>query len=157
MKAAGINPLAHYLSSGKAEGRKSFLLGFDGDTGKADPLVNAAFYDRQLGATLLPAGTAADAQAAESYNATGWRSGLNPDAWFDTSYYLSHNPDVARAGINPLQHYEAAGWKEGRDPSAQFSTAKYLGAYADVRQAGINPLTHYITAGQGEERTAYSV
>ena len=40
----------------------------------------------------------------------------NPD--FDASYYLSHNPDVAQAGVDPLAHYLTTGWKEGRDPNA---------------------------------------
>jgi len=53
---------------------------------------------------------------------------LNPDAFFDTRYYLAHNPDIAAVRIDPLEHYERYGWHEGRDPSAQFSTNKYLAA-----------------------------
>jgi hypothetical protein len=34
--------------------------------------------------------------------------------------YLAHNPDIAVAGVNPLQHYEQSGWLEGRNPSAGF-------------------------------------
>ena len=42
--------------------------------------------------------------------------------WFDTSGYLSHYPDVAAAGINPLQHYhDSAGRKAAirRQPSTR--------------------------------------
>ena len=152
--AAGLNPLVHYLSYGQSEGRTAFL---SGTTAPADLLVNAAYYDRQLGATLIPAGVAGQQQAAASYDATGWQKGLNPDAFFDTSYYLGHNPDVAAAHINPLLHYEQYGWTEGRDPSAQFSTHKYLAAYADVKAAGIDPLLHYVTYGQAEGRAALAV
>ena len=154
VRAAGINPLLHYITNGQAEGR---LAALTGPAAPADPLVNAAFYDRQLGATLLPTGIAAAQQAAASYDATGWQKGLNPNAWFSTSYYLSHNPDVASAHIDPLLHYENFGWKEGRDPSAVFSTTRYLTAYADVKAAGLDPLLHFVAYGQGEGRTAFTV
>ncbi len=148
--AAGADPLQHFMAYGQGEGRASFLTG---GAAAADPLVDAAYYDRQLGATLIPGGTAGAQQAASSYDAAGWRLGLNPDALFDTRYYLAHNPDVAAARINPLLHYEAYGWKEGRDPSAAFSTGKYLAAYADVKTAGIDPLLHYVAYGRNEGRS----
>ena len=151
--AARLNPLLHFLAAGRAEGRTAPL---SGPSAPADPLIQAAFYDRQLGATLIPTGPAAEAQAAGDYLATGWTRGLNPDAYFDTKYYLSRNPDIARAGVNPLLHYETNGWKEGRDPSAQFSTSKYLAAYGDVRAANVNPLLHFITSGQAEGRIAFT-
>lgn len=46
----------------------------------------------------------------------GYRLGLNPSAAFDTDWYLSANPDVANAGLNPLIHYLRAGRFEGRLP-----------------------------------------
>ena len=154
VKAAGLNPLAHYLGKGWAEGRMAFLTG---QTAAADPLVDAAFYDKQLGATLIPTGPAAQRQAAWSYDASGWQKGLNPGAFFDTAYYLGHNPDVAAARINPLTHYEQHGWREDRDPSARFSTRKYLAAYGDVERAGVDPLLHFVVNGQAEGRAAFSV
>lgn len=33
---------------------------------------------------------------------------------FDSGAYLAANPDVARAGVDPLQHYLAHGLSEGR-------------------------------------------
>ena len=153
VRAAGLDPLLHFLTYGQAEGRKPLLVG---GTATADPLVDAAYYDKQLGATLIPPGTAGAQQAAASYASTGWQTGLNPDAWFDTKYYLAHNPDVAAAHVNPLQHYETYGWREHRDPSAIFSTDKYLAAYADVRAAGVNPLLHFVQYGQAENRKAFT-
>ena len=47
-------------------------------------------------------------------------------AFFDSHGYLAVNPDVAAAGINPLDHYHQFGWHEGRDPSANFDTTLYL-------------------------------
>jgi len=152
VKAARLDPLLHYMSYGRSEGRIAFL---PGGTAATDPLVNAAFYDKQLGATLIPEGVAAQQQAAASYHATGWQKGLNPDAFFDTKYYLSHNRDVAAAHLDPLLHYEQYGWHEGRDPSVQFSTHKYLAAYSDVKTVGIDPLLHYVQYGQAEGRIAF--
>ena len=154
VRAAGIDPLQHYLASGQAEGRAAFL---SGGSAAADPLVNAAYYDPQLGATLIPTGAGAAQQAAYSYETTGWTKGLNPDAYFNTAYYLSHNPDVAAAHIDPLLHYETSGWKEGRDPSAQIGTNKYLAATAHVKAAGVDPLLHYVEYGQAEGRHAFAV
>ena len=153
VRASGINPLLHYLLYGRGEGRIEFI---SGGAVQADPLIDANYYDRQLGATLVPTGTAAERQAASSYGDTGWKRGLNPDAFFDTKYYLDHNPDVAAANYDPLKHYEQYGWHEGRDPSAQFSTSKYLAAYSDVRAAGINPLEHFLLYGHTEGRIAAS-
>ncbi|MGI4950360.1 MAG: hypothetical protein ACRYGM_00995 [Janthinobacterium lividum] len=154
VRAAGLNPLLHYMVSGRYEGRQPALTG---GLAPADPLIDAATYNRQLGATLIPTGTAAQQQAAYGYDSTGWLAGLNPDAWFDTKYYLAHNPDVAAARIDPLRHYETSGWREGRDPSAQFSTRKYLAANPDVASAGLDPLLHYVAFGRAEGRAALAV
>ena len=154
VKAAGVDPLLHYLVAGQAEGRTAFL---SGGAAAADPLVSAGYLDPQLGATLVPVGVGAAQQAASAYHGGGWLSGENPDAWFDTAYYLAHNPDVAAAHVDPLLHYENFGWLEGRNPSAAFSTNKYLAAYADVRAAHVDPLLHYVLNGQAEGRTAFTV
>ncbi len=77
LNAASVDPLRHYLGYGQSEGRMAFL---SGGTATADLLVNATFYDKQLGATLIPTGVAGQQQAAASYDATGWQKGLNPRA-----------------------------------------------------------------------------
>lgn len=151
VQAAGLDPLLQYLQSGQGAGRIAFL---SGGTALVDPLIDAAYYNRQIGATLIPTGTAAQQQAAAAYGLSGWRQGLNPDAFFDTNYYLSHNPDVAAAHLDPVKHYEQYGWREGRDPSKQFSTTKYLATYSDVRAAGLDPLVHFLVYGQAEGRVA---
>lgn len=62
---------------------------------------------------------------------------------FDLDWYLSKNPDVAEAGIDPLQHFLSSGWKEGRDPHPFFSVTWYLNNNPDVAISGVDPLTHY--------------
>ena len=152
--AAGVDPLVHYFQFGQAEGRVGYVTG---GVAAADPLVVARYYDAQLGATLVPGGATGAAQAAWNYANGGWQRGLNPDAYFNTAYYLAQNPDVAAAHVDPLLQYEQYGWKEGRNPSALFSTNKYFAAYSDVRAAGVDPLVHYLTFGMAEGRQAFSV
>jgi uncharacterized repeat protein (TIGR01451 family) len=151
--AAHVDPLLHYIQFGQHEGRMSFIAP---GTAAADPLINTAYYDKQLGATLDPTGTAAAQQAAYSYATTGWQQGLNPDQFFNTAYYLAHNPDVAAAHVDPLLHYELFGWKEGRNPSALFDTNAYLNANPDVKAAGVDPLLHYVQYGQAEGRAIFA-
>ena len=75
-----------------------------------------------------------------------------PVAGFDRAYYLAHNPDIAQAGIDPLQHYEQFGWREGRDPNAVFHVAYYLNQNPDIVAGGIEPLQHYEQHGWLEGR-----
>jgi len=71
---------------------------------------------------------------------------------FDAAWYLKHYPDVAEAGIDPLQHFLARGVAEGRQPSPLFDTTWYRLQYADVAASGINPLLHFLCQGAVEGR-----
>jgi hypothetical protein len=73
---------------------------------------------------------------------------------FSESYYLSKNPDVAAAGIDPAEHYYHSGWREGRNPNSAFDTRYYLESNDDVLKAGLNPFWHYLAAGRKEQRAA---
>jgi hypothetical protein len=79
------------------------------------------------------------------------------NALFDALFYLSQNPDVLQAGVDPLFHYNVVGFHEGRDPNAFFDTSGYLGANGDVRAAGINPLDHFHQFGWKEGRDPSAV
>ena len=52
--------------------------------------------------------------AAGHYLNEGWREGKDPSEFFSTAEYLSANPDVRAAEINPLVHFEKFGRREGR-------------------------------------------
>ncbi len=71
---------------------------------------------------------------------------------FDPGFYLKENPDVASAGMNPLEHFLRSGAKEGRKPSPLFDPQYYLSTYTDVAAAGMNPLVHFIRSGATEGR-----
>ena len=71
---------------------------------------------------------------------------------FDPTFYLTNNPDVAAAGVDPFTHYMEIGWQESRDPNKYFSSFQYLVLNADVLKANLNPLTHYSLFGVREFR-----
>ncbi len=67
---------------------------------------------------------------------------------FDVAFYLAHNPDVARAGIDPLRHFCELGWRELRAPSVDFDVWWYWASHLDPSRETINPLVHYALVGQ---------
>ena len=71
---------------------------------------------------------------------------------FDRAGYLQRYPDVAEAGIDPVEHYVVHGTAEGRDPCDLFSTAYYLESNQDVAASRINPLRHFCEHGWREGR-----
>lgn len=67
---------------------------------------------------------------------------------FDREYYLRNNPDVAAAGIDPLQHYLTHGAAERRQPHPLFDPEHYMAACPGARNAA-NPLLHFLETGRG--------
>ena len=94
-------------------------------TAAGNPLFDAAYYMAQYGAEV----TASGLDPYTHFLRIGAAERHNPDAWFDTSFYLAQNPDVAAAGINPLLHYEADGWRQNRAPSLLFSATSFLATH----------------------------
>ena len=144
---AGVDPLTHYETYGKKERRLPFDAGATTPTPTPTPTPTHAYWG-------------ADADKPDGFNA---------------AYYLSHNPDVAAAHIDPLQHYETYGKKEGRlpyDPTVtavtnhsyygadatqpdNFNALYYLDHNADAAASGLDPLTHYETIGKAQGRLAF--
>ena len=108
--AAGLNPLLHYLGSGRTEGRPISPV--------ADPELVARIsasdvFDAEWYRATQAPDVALD-QAARHYLQEGAARGLSPGPLFDGPWYLANNPDVAAAGLNPLLHYLDSGRAEGR-------------------------------------------
>ncbi len=75
---------------------------------EASGLFDAAFYKKHYG-------VAQDGLA--HYLAQGWREGVDPGPEFSTDRYLKDYPDVAAAGICPLEHYVVYGKGNRTAPS----------------------------------------
>src|SRR5882757_9167118 len=69
---------------------------------------------------------------------------ISESEFFDAEWYLTANPDVRSAGLDPVRHYLDFGAGEGKKPGPVFDGEEYLAAHADVAAAGINPLVHYL-------------
>lgn len=142
--SAELNPLVHFLQTGAAEGRD------------VAPSAHAvAYYDRSIGWTPEPSASEISEPAASEH--TRWAEEHEYQrricsAEFDKDFYLTINPDVFEAGVDPLTHFLQNGWLEGRDPNAYFSVRGYLDANVDVAEARINPFFHFLAAGRSEGR-----
>src|ERR1700712_4420572 len=71
---------------------------------------------------------------------------------FDPNFYLTSNPDIAAAAIDPLDHFFHYGFQEGRRPNPYFDPLWYLNTNIDVREADTQPLLHYAMHGDKESR-----
>lgn len=71
---------------------------------------------------------------------------------FDAPFYSEQNPQIVRAGIDPLFHFVTSGACEGHNPNPLFDTSYYLKMNPGVAKAGINPLARYLLYGSREGR-----
>jgi glycosyltransferase involved in cell wall biosynthesis len=79
----------------------------------------------------------------------GAAKGLRPSPYFDPAYYLQANPDVAKAGLNPLVHYLGSGAAEMRRPAREFDARFYVTQLAsEEQQVCSNALAHYYEHGK---------
>jgi hypothetical protein len=130
--AATGNPDAQLVYTAAITATYYLVAGAAGDTGTGS-------YQLSLAAMTPPSvGTGDPGRGAETS--------------FDASYYMSHNPDVAAAGIDAQLHYDQWGWREGRNPDSIFNTSWYLQQNPDVAAAGIDPLLHFELYGWKEGR-----
>lgn len=143
---SGLDPLEHYLSIGRLQGRTIY-------SAIGDTIVNG--FDQEYYLLANPAVASSGMSAMDHYLTIGWKLGLRPNAYFDPTYYISHNADVALSGEEPLTHFMSIGWQEGRDPGPMFDVSSYLAANPDVAASGVNPLTHFLTVGIYEGRLSF--
>ncbi|MEM6913050.1 MAG: hypothetical protein AAF511_03640 [Pseudomonadota bacterium] len=136
---AGMNPLIHYLKSGRDEERAVRFSRLN----EANPLVlsdepelaalirydiDRAYYFEQVN-DLQRLGV----DPAVHYVRLGWRLGIDPCANFSNDGYLADHLDVAAADIPPFCHYTSVGRQEGRAVrlSAGIGTSKRFAALSD--------------------------
>lgn len=66
---------------------------------------------------------------------------------FQADWYLGNNPDVAEAGMDPLEHYFKFGEAEGRWPNPYFDPKYYLSIAPGARKSDGPALLHYREKG----------
>lgn len=62
---------------------------------------------------------------------------------FDSEFYLKVNPDVAKAGLDPISHYIKHGVKENRNPSECFDLEVYKSRNSEVDFKQIEPVFYF--------------
>ncbi len=131
VRAAGTDPLLHYASRGEREGRRPCLI--------FDPAWYAAHH------------AVGEEELALAHFLRNRRSGtVRGLALFDPGFYLDAYPDIACAGMDPLEHYLVQGFREGRRPFAAFDPFFYRDRY--LRDwPEVNPLLHYLGPGRVNE------
>ncbi|MFN3350802.1 hypothetical protein [Pseudorhodoplanes sp.] len=117
VKAAGVDPLVHYVEFGCREGRDPH------------PLFDTAWYL----STYHDAGPSG-LNPLVHYLHVGAQQGYDHSPLFDTRWYARQNPDAR--GWNPLLHFIRCGNAQGRDPHPLFRSRTYASSNPRVQAAG---------------------
>ncbi len=176
----GIDPMAHYLRYGEAEGRYP------------SPWFNPGWYravyqvppDRcALEHFLVHRATGRFLPSAALYLVplmSPWRedvaAGIDPfdhyltqmdvrerellpdlpllqrSGLIDTQYYRINPSDRYEAELDPVLHYVRFGWWRGLRPNTVFDPEWYGESNPAIAYLGINPLVHYILEGEAANR-----
>jgi hypothetical protein len=173
---AGIDPVAHYLRYGEAEGRFPSPW--------FNPLWYRTVYDfpapqSALEHFLAHRATGRFLPCPELYlvpRSPPWRDAvatgadpfdryltdiespeheLLPDlaliqssGLIDPLYFRINPVEAHEAELDPALHYSRFGWRVGLRPSTVFDPAWYAETNPETSHLGINPLTHYILQGE---------
>jgi len=129
VSACGINPLAHFVIAGGAEGRSPH------------PLFDSAWY-----LTRYPDVAAARVNPLAHYLRTGAREARDPHPLFSAAYYRSQVRHTGSAAFEPLQHYVTHGVFEERSPHPLFDPQYYVETYGHVL-TDVDPFVHFLEVG----------
>lgn len=129
----GIEPLYHYITTGKSENRK--IKDSDRKTG-----------DKTIGPTIDPL-SPKQREVLLSQESAYIADYIEDD--FDDEFY---EQNYSFEGKSALEHYVLSGWKDGNDPCEWFSSASYLKLNPDVRKLKQNPFFHFLKSGRKENR-----
>ena len=180
VKQTGINPLFHFSEYGWKEGRNpsplfetNFYIESNPDVkdNNVNPLTHFLLFGIREGRkprhsieenypekSILPTDSQNGLDNFFNYNILEEdKKIIEQSNYFDRKYYLTKNPDILQAGIDPIIHFCNHGWREGRNPNPNFNISFYLDTYEDIKVKNINPLVHYIKYGQAEKRLTKAI
>ena len=86
-----------------------------------------------------------------------FRSGIDPNPFFDSDWYLRENKDLSGSDIDPLMHYVTFGENEGRKPNPLFDPFTYVNNYPELFKHTGTLLSHYISSGIKQGRVAAEI
>jgi hypothetical protein len=177
--AAGLNPFAHYVVYGAAEGRTPrpdeaiiapselfdpsyYLIGAP-DVGEHgdDPLIHFCLYGWREGRKPNPyfdpvwyrrthlAGVPQPMNPLAHFVLHGEARDLPPCAWFDTGWY--RRTYRLAAGASPLRHYLAHRRSQRFSPTPWFDHVFYLREHAERIGPNRDPFAHFLVHGAGQD------
>ena len=129
----GLDPLAHYIESGEAEGRWPCRI------------LDPAWYGASHG--IKPGGGVVLAH----FMRRGMAEGQQPNPFFDPYFYMAQNPDLPRDFRTAIMHYLGQGYTEARPVSAEFDGPWYR-AYYKIGNC-VDPIYHYASVGRASGHT----
>lgn len=127
---AGMNPLLHYVTFGRDEGRD------------VPPSRIAHLIPNAKSADVVDQAQQLERDAAEIADE------------IDFAFYCAISNRAFETPHGAARHYLQIGWEQGLDPTPHFSTRAYLSHYPDISDASIPPFLHYVRAGRAEGRLA---
>lgn len=118
---AGINPLWHYVTTGRAEGRVFRLAPEKSEDRKVEkaeyePFFDAGYYSRQLGIEFSDKSTALD-----HFIAHGDLALVDPHPAFSSEFYHMTYLRTSQIKDSPLLHFIREGRKQGNLPNPMLS------------------------------------
>ncbi|NDU99425.1 glycosyltransferase [Pseudoroseicyclus tamaricis] len=149
---AGLNPLAHYVLTGRAEGRSAWLSHWRQDGATKLEASHLALVSPQFDSAHYAAGLPEELRAlgpqalAAHFLMVGWREGRDPNPNFSIADYLCLNPDVAEAGVNPFLHYLQVGHAEQRRLHSPLEEAAPDSPRPEVSQEDLANIAPYFDA-----------
>jgi hypothetical protein len=110
---AGLNPLWHFVTTGRAEGRATRLVAKQ-EMGEPLPReVARKFFDANFYASKLGTHFASEDEALEHFLASGDRGLIDPSPHFSAEYYFLNVMKTPRVSESPLSHFVRKGRKAG--------------------------------------------
>jgi glycosyltransferase involved in cell wall biosynthesis len=146
-------PQGHWTSkfiiSAKDEKRKRRLRRiFDAPhAGRAESLNSDATIP-DSGASLEKRDSSQETAANNRLSAAEAMSLLGASGLFLRDWYLETYPDIAEAGVNPLEHFYLWGFSSGRRPNPYFDPTWYMIEHNISIDNYENPLLHYFLFGE---------
>ena len=141
--------LIHFLDVGSQEGRAAnseyfttqpeIEIQYDAET-----LAISNHFDKEFYNQNLEANEPLILDPIMHYRSVGWREARNPNSWFDVTFYVGNNSDVAGANVEPLYHFLRWGALEGRLPNK-------IGEFPESILRQDNVITDYISSEFDEE------
>jgi hypothetical protein len=180
VRQVGIDPLAHYLRYGEAEGRYPspwfnpawYRLVYDVPAGQSalehfllqrttgQFLPCAALYlvphlppwrdDPASG--IDPFDQYLTAMLVPEHELLPDLTQIQPAGLFDAMYYRINPFGPYEDELDPALHYCRIGWRAGLRPSTAFEPDWYAETNPIIARLGINPVTHYILEGEAANR-----